>query len=179
MRSVCYAVNSEITLTEIRRSDKAAFLEYLVEKEIYDFTLAIPHPYREDDADEWIRLNEARLEGEAPVTTFAIRKGESLIGCCGFLESHGPMKHTSEIGYWIGKPHWGQGIMSLVVGQLCEIGFNELGLFRITAHIFSHNGRSERVLIKNGFKHEGVLRSHYLKDGKFRDAKIFARLKTD
>ncbi|MCB0418445.1 MAG: GNAT family N-acetyltransferase [Bdellovibrionaceae bacterium] len=179
MRTVCYAVSPEISLTEIRRGDKPAFLEYLVEKEIYDFTLAIPHPYKEDDADEWIRLNEERLEREAPITTFAIRQGDRLIGCCGFLEAQGPMKHTSEIGYWIGKPHWGKGIMSQVVSKLCEIGFKELGFFRLTAHIFSHNGRSERVLVKNRFKQEGVLRSHYLKDGEYRDAKIFARLKTD
>ncbi|MCB0404451.1 MAG: GNAT family N-acetyltransferase [Bdellovibrionales bacterium] len=179
MRTVSYAVNPETSLTEIRRNDKATFLEYLVEKEIYDFTLAIPHPYKEEDAEEWIRINEQRLEEESPVTTFAIRRGEKLLGCCGFLPAGGPMKHTSEIGYWLGKPHWGQGIMSQVVGKLCEIGFNDLGLFRITAHIFSHNSRSERVLLNNRFRQEGVLRSHYLKDGAYRDAKIFARLKTD
>src|SRR5262245_58658609 len=41
-------------VSDIARSDKAAYIEHLQEKEIYDRTLAIPYPYTEEAADWWI-----------------------------------------------------------------------------------------------------------------------------
>ena len=49
-----------------------------------------------------------------------------------------------------------------------------VGLVKITAHVFSHNPASARVLEKCGFHEEGVLRKHYLMDGHFIDARLFA-----
>jgi RimJ/RimL family protein N-acetyltransferase len=64
-----------------------------------------------------------------------------------------------------------------VVQRLCQHAFEEFGLVKITAHVFSHNPASARVLEKCGFQEEGFLRRHFLKDGQFIDAKLFASLK--
>ena len=50
---------------------------------------------------------------------------------------------------------------------------------RIVAHVFDFNPTSARVLEKCGFREEGFLRDHFSKDGKFINARLFARLKTD
>ncbi len=55
--------------------------------------------------------------------------------------------------------------------------FEEFGLVKITAHVFPHNLASARVLEKSGFQQEGFLRKHFLKDGNFLDARLFALLK--
>ena len=44
-------------------------------------------------------------------------------------------------------------------------------------HGFSHNPASARVLEKCGFQQEGFLRKHFLKDGRFIDARLFALLR--
>jgi len=85
--------------------------------------------------------------------------------------------HRAEIGYWLAKPFWGQGIMSAVVGAICDFAFGDWKLVRITAHVFTSNEASSRVLEKNGFEYEGLLRKHHQKDGKFIDSKLYALVK--
>ncbi len=103
---------------------------------------------------------------------FAIREGDSLIGSVGFdgLQEG----HTAEIGYWLGRAWWSRGIMTAVVGKACEHAIARWQLVRITAHVFESNIASARVLEKNGFELEGVLRKHYRKDGRFLDSRLFA-----
>jgi ribosomal-protein-alanine N-acetyltransferase len=67
--------------------------------------------------------------------------------------------------------------MTAVVQRLCRHTFEGFGLVKVTAHVFSHNPASARVLEKCGFQEEGFLRKHFLKDGRFIDARLFALLK--
>jgi ribosomal-protein-alanine N-acetyltransferase len=67
--------------------------------------------------------------------------------------------------------------MTAVVQRVCRHAFEEFGLVKITAHVFSHNTASARVLEKCGFQQEGFLRKHFLKDGQFIDARLFGLLR--
>ena len=67
--------------------------------------------------------------------------------------------------------------MTAVVRRGCHHAFEEFGLAKITAHVFPHNPASARVLEKCGFEEEGFLRKHFLKDGQFIDARLFALLR--
>lgn len=69
--------------------------------------------------------------------------------------------------------------MTAVVQRVCRHAFEEFGLAKVTGHVFSHNPASARVLEKCGFQEEGLLRKHFLKDGRFLDARLFALLKGD
>jgi RimJ/RimL family protein N-acetyltransferase len=55
--------------------------------------------------------------------------------------------------------------------------FDTLGLERLTARVHAGNGRSVRVLERLGFRYEGTLRGHILRDGERRDCLIYGRLK--
>src|SRR6184192_767236 len=61
-----------------------------------------------------------------------------------------------------------------VVQRVCRHAVEELSLAKITAHVFAHNLASARVLEKCGFQQEGLLRKHFLKDGAYLDARLFA-----
>jgi [ribosomal protein S5]-alanine N-acetyltransferase len=100
-----------------------------------------------------------------------------FIGGCGFAGLQLGKSHRAEIGYWLAKPYWGQGIMTAIVRRLCEFAFAELSLVKIEAHVFAGNAASARVLEKCGFVQEGYLRKQYVKDGKYLDAKLFALVK--
>ena len=54
-----------------------------------------------------------------------------------------------------------------------------MGLERVTAHVFSSNTASSKVLEKCGFKAEGYLRNHYKKHDRLLDAKLYAVLKPE
>jgi ribosomal-protein-alanine N-acetyltransferase len=168
-------VNEQIFLSEFCVSDKPALIEYLNDRDIYDRTLRIPFPYREQDADEWLALVARTTAEQGRPVQFAIRSGDAaLIGGCGFMDLQVGKSHRAEIGYWLARPFWGRGIMTAVVRQACLHAFQEFGVVKITARVFAHNPASGRVLAKCGFQEEGYLRKHYLKDNQFIDARLFA-----
>jgi RimJ/RimL family protein N-acetyltransferase len=171
-------VSDQILLSEIRRADKAAYLEHLNEKEIYDLTLRIPFPYTEADADAWLALVEKRYQAQGRHLHWAIRNAEGyLIGAIGFDGSVISKDRRAEVGYWLAKPYWGRGIMTAVVRRACDFAFNDWGLVKITANVFAFNVASARVLEKCGFEQEGYLKRHVFKNGNYCDRKMFALLR--
>lgn len=165
-------------ISDIRLGDEPAYVEHLRDREIYERTLNIPFPYTIADARWWVdhNIEEARKLGQS--VNWAIRDLEgSVIGGVGYHGLEPGKTHRAEIGYWLAKPFWGQGLMTAAVQAVVPYGFEHLGLSRVTAHVFATNGGSARVLEKSGFQLEGYLRRHYLKDGAFHDGKVYAILK--
>ena len=167
------AINDAISLTEVRPTDKRAFVEHLNDREIYDRTLRIPFPYTEADAERFLEIVRAEADKYGEPIHFALRNtDDALIGCSGFEGL--VYGHRAEIGYWLARPFWGHGIMTATVAALRDYALIKWKLVRITAHVFSLNAASARVLEKNGFVCEGVHRKQYLKDGRFLDARCYA-----
>ena len=167
-----------VFLTEIQEGDQNAYLEHLTEKKIYDNTSNIPYPYTEADANVWVKARVKENQSLAFPINYAIRREDGyLIGSAGFHSLEPGKSFKAEIGYWLAKPYWGHGIVTDAVNQLCEVGFNQFGLTRIYARVFTHNQASARVLEKCGFILEGVLRKNVLKDGCFLDTKIYGLVK--
>ncbi len=65
-----------------------------------------------------------------------------------------------ELGYWLGKPFWGRGIVPEAAGELLRHAFEDIGMTRVWAGWYEGNARSKRVLEKCGFRYhrraEGV-----------------------
>lgn len=170
-------VSERIHLSEFEPSDQAALVQHLNDRDIYEKTLRIPFPYETKHAVDWFVLLARSVQQQGCPVNWAIRQAAGdLIGGCGFDGFQVGKSHRAEIGYWLAKPYWGQGIMTSVVERLCRHAFEELGLAKITAHVFTHNPASAWVLQKCGFHEEGLLRRHYEKDGKFIDARLFGLL---
>ena len=66
----------------------------------------------------------------------------------------------AEIGYWIGVPYWGLGLIPEAVICLLKRCFDELGIKRVWCGYFDGNTRSCRVMDKCGF------RFHHTEEGK-------------
>ncbi|KXJ91992.1 acyl-CoA N-acyltransferase [Microdochium bolleyi] len=86
---------------------------------------------------------------------------EQVIGGIGLIPQAAEARHTCDIGYWLAKPVWGKGLATEVVREFVSWAFAAHGLdqlVRIQARHHGGNERSGRVLEKNGFVREGVLR---------------------
>jgi len=59
-----------------------------------------------------------------------------------------------ELGYWLGKPYWGQGIMPEAVREILRHGFEDLGMRKIWAGYYDGNLKSKRVQEKCGFRYQ-------------------------
>lgn len=75
-----------------------------------------------------------------------------------------------EVGYMIGKTNLsGQGIATEALSTVIDFCRNELKIHKLTSGCFSTNRGSFRVLEKNGFQQEGVLKDHFCFDGTYVD----------
>jgi len=83
----------------------------------------------------------------------------------------------AEIGFWLLKDFWGQGIMSQILPLLCRYGFNHLDLHRIEALVETENWNCKKALQKLMFNHEGTMKDYEIKDGKFISIDIYALFK--
>ncbi|PRS66814.1 GNAT family N-acetyltransferase [Bacillus sp. NMTD17] len=84
------------------------------------------------------------------------------------------------IGYFLAEEHWGKGIATEAVFTLVTFLFEEIDINRIQAEVMPANEVSKKVLLKNGFIKEGLLRQAVLWSGKgIVDLEIYSMLKED
>ncbi len=179
IHSTAMNVNLEngYSLTEFRADDAEALVECLADKEVYDRTLRIPFPYTSTDAERWLGEIAVTTEENGQPRQFALRnEAGRVVGAVGLEGAKLGESPRAEIGYWLAKPYWGRGLMTVAARAVCRHGFEAMGLAKITAHVFSWNDASARVLVKCGFEQEGFCRRHFFKDGQFIDVKLFGLL---
>lgn len=100
----------------------------------------------------------------------------TIIGRCG-LHNWNVDHKRAEIGYSMEDESFKEkGLMSEAVEAIIAYGFNQMNLHRIEALVGSENVPSLRLMEKNSFVKEGLLREHYLVDGKFEDSIMFSKL---
>lgn len=89
--------------------------------------------------------------------TFAVhlRSEGRAVGCIGLMTGDGsniPLEADEcEIGYWIGVPYWGQGLIPEAARELIRYAFDELEVVRLWGGHYDGNDKSRRVLEKCGF----------------------------
>jgi len=148
------------------------------DKSIAANTLNIPHPYQAGMAEEWIASHPGKFEkGELANFAITLAADQSLIGAIGLTIV--PAHFRAELGYWIGRPFWGNGFATESGKAVLKYGFETLGLERIHAGHFSNNPASGKVMEKLGMRHEGALRKHVFKSGEFIDLENYAVLKEE
>ena len=135
----------------------------------------LPNPYTEDDANWWLNM-VAKSEGTDGTFRAVVVDGR-IIGSDSIERKSGIYRFDGELGYMLLNDYWNRGLMSQAVGQVCEIAIKELDLNRITANVFHPNLSSQRILQKNGFIQEGVMRKAAIKGGNIYDILIYGLLK--
>ncbi|MDP8944827.1 MAG: GNAT family N-acetyltransferase [Actinomycetota bacterium] len=122
----------------------------------------IPHPYEDGWAEEWIDSCRPAFEaGERVSFAAVLREGGTLVGSIALHLN--ARDDNGEIGYWIGRPYWGQGYATEAAREVVGYGFEELGLHRVHANHLGSNPASGKVLQKVGMSREGTRPEHYKK----------------
>jgi len=129
-----------------------------------------PHPYRLEDAESFLGL----MMQQEPRTVFAVATESEAIGVIGLTLGEDVHRFTAELGYWLGEPFWGRGVMTDAVRVVVEYGFSQLGLLRIYAEPYVGNVGSARVLEKAGFELEGRMRANVFKNARVLDQLLYS-----
>ena len=103
---------------------------------------------------------------------------KTFFGAAG-LNSISKEHKKAEIGCWLLREFWGQGIMTEVLPAICDVGFQKLSLHRIEALVETENLNCIRVMKKLDFSFEGTMKDCEIKNGAFISLNIYAKLKTN
>jgi [ribosomal protein S5]-alanine N-acetyltransferase len=101
-----------------------------------------------------------------------------VIGTC-ILADLDAGNRRAQLGFALGRVWWGQGYMAEALLVLLDFAFRRLHLHRLIADADPQNGPSLRVLVRLGFCREGILREHYLVQGKPQDAVVHGLLRSE
>ena len=114
-------------------------------------TSNVPSPYPANGAAWWVQETLKKREAGTEYI-FAVLEEEMFVGVCGLIEV---ADKSAELGYWIGKPFWGNGYATMAARLVLRFGFDELGLAEITALCLERNQGSYKVLEKVGMRFVG------------------------
>ena len=135
----------------------------------------ILRPWREDDAEELYKYASDPEVGlpagwpphtsvensreiirtvlSAPETyAVCLKEDGKPIGSVGFHRNDlAEQDDEYELGYWIGKPFWGRGLIPEASLEMLRYAFEDLGMNRIWCGYYDGNEKSRRVQEKLGF----------------------------
>lgn len=106
----------------------------------------------------------------------AICLDEKVIGSITLDKGTGNHSCKAELGYVVARKYWGRGLATEAVKLAIKNGFQDLDVKRIEAYIDPSNLGSRKVLEKNGFVKEGLLKSYVVQKGVVKDRFLYAFL---
>lgn len=161
----------QFTLRPWRIDDVDSLVQYANNSHIARFmTDSFAHPYLEENA-----RNTIAFAHNSPSRMFAIEINGKASGGIGLHPQTDILRRNAELGYWLGEPFWGSGIMTEAVKQIVDYGFaNMEETDRIFGRVFGNNTASQKVLQKAGFRLEAQFKKTLFKNGEYIDELIYA-----
>lgn len=154
-----------------RQDDARAIAHYANNRHIWlNLRDRFPHPYTIDDARRFL----GGVIGQSPETVFAIEIDGEAAGAIGLILHEDVERCSAELGYWLGEPFWGRGVMTEAVKAVTTHAFGAFSLTRVYAVPFASNLRSARVLEKAGYVLEARMRRSAVKDDVVTDQLLYA-----
>ena len=102
-----------------------------------------------------------------------------FMGGCTLTNVRRGVTQSAAIGYWIGARYARHGHMYAALTALRPFVFGMLGLHRLEAACIPENEASRKLLLKLGFREEGLARRYLQINGEWRDHILFALLEDD
>ena len=142
--------NNKLYLRPWTESDAAECYRYCKDPQVGLIAGWPPHNSIEDSQKV---IRDVFMKPE--VYAIILKDTDLPIGCIGLMQGYGTdltdKPDECELGYWLGVPYWGQGIMPEAVNLLLHHAFMDLGMQKIWAGYYEGNNRSKRVQEKCGF----------------------------
>ena len=137
-----------------RESDAPALFKYASDPEVGPRAGWPPHK----SVEESLEIIRTVFSGEGMWAVVLKTSGE-VIGCVGYLPaSSSNLKiedNHAEVGYWVARPYWGQGICTEAMKKVVDYCFHVKGFSVLWGDYFPENPASGRVMEKCGFRNTG------------------------
>lgn len=128
------------------------------------------------DARAWFeRMSAMGAGGQSIQYVLTDRSSGLAIGTCLLFRYEEPSARA-ELGYVLGRAHWGRGIMREALVAVIDCAFGAYELRRLEAEVDPLNHASSRLLEGLGFTREGQLRKRWMDKGAAHDTLIYGLL---
>ena len=166
-------IGSCFKLRPWQNGDEITMLTYAKNPKVSAYlTNAFPSPYTAANARFWIDM---QLQQQQSSFNLALVIGEEFTGGIGIDLQTDIYCKNARMGYWLGEPFWGKGIMTEAVAMFTAYIFDSFEVMRIYAGVFGSNPASAKVLQKAGYQQEGNFKNSLFKNGLYDDEVIFAK----
>jgi ribosomal-protein-alanine N-acetyltransferase len=157
-----------------RSADAASLARHADDVDVWRWmSEGFPHPYTIELAEHWVARGHVDFGGEH----WAIAFDDQAVGGAGVKQLEGVERGTAEVGWWLGRAYWGQGIASRVARALVRRAFENPALKRVVAPIHAGNERSMRVARNAGMTLAAVQRQGAVKAGQLIDRHVYQCLR--
>ncbi|WP_144552838.1 GNAT family N-acetyltransferase [Peribacillus simplex] len=167
-----------LILREVTIEDAGDMFKYLSDIDVVKPMGLDPCQTVNDVWDEIKWYESIYQEGTGIRWGITLKDSGKVIGSCGFLNMV-TKHHRAEIGYELSKDHRGKGIASEALEAVVMYGYRHFHLERIEALIEPDNHPSQKLVEKQGFRREGLLRHYEYTCGKFDDLYMYSLIKED
>ena len=132
-----------------RVTDKPALSALAGDGEVARCTANLPHPYRRWDAEDFILRGRAEnFRGSALRLVLTLKTGpRKIVGAIGV----GKAEARATLGFWVGKPFWGQGLASEASAAVIDAFFLVSDAEELGALALPDNSGARGALEKLGF----------------------------
>lgn len=136
----------------LRASDAGDFARLASDKTVAEMTTCLPHPFGHGDAEDFvIGSRRTNAEGRGLVLALSPRGDPTaLIGVVG-LQVQDEEAGSLILGYWLGRPFWGQRLMSEAVAAVMDMGFVLSKAQTVHSPVRQDNAAAQKVLARCGF----------------------------
>ena len=168
-------LTKRLTLRPVSPSDLADLAEINGDPQVTQF---LPYSAWQSEADgsAWLQRMEAlEAAGTSQQLAMARRTDAKVIGTV-LLFRYDELSARLEIGYVLGRAHWGQGLMREAIEAVCTQAFSTLSIRRLEAEVNPANTASNALLQRVGFVHEGRLRQRWVSKGAAHDVNVYGLL---
>jgi RimJ/RimL family protein N-acetyltransferase len=167
-----------VYLRPSERADLASFVRWFNDAEV-THNLAMRAPMSEPSESEWYEGMLARQGKTDYHFVICLLADDRAIGTIG-LHGIDWRSGTAEFGIAIGeKSAWNQGYGTDALRAICDFGFGELRLERISLQVYDGNDRARRSYEKAGFRHEATLRHAHFARGHHLDVHVMGLLRDE
>ena len=157
-------LTARLYLRPLVGSDAEAVIAICGDWEVARRLSRVPHPYGYAD----FRFFLEQVVVMEPTWAIVLKETNQLAGVIGLAPRQDGQ--SAELGFFIGRAHWGQGLATEAGQAVVRLGTEDLGYPRLTAGYHTDNPASGRVLERLGFKPIGVSNHMCLAEGRDKPA---------
>jgi RimJ/RimL family protein N-acetyltransferase len=162
------------TLRALQVGDAPAIARHADDEAVWrNLFEGFPRPYTPAHAEAWCgEQHRNPVYGQV----WAVDVGGEAIGCCSVRADGGWLRCNAEVGYWIGRAHWRQGVGSEMLALISDWALaSQPALTRLYAPIFGHNEASQALARRCGYVLEGRFPLSAIKGGCLIDRVVYGR----